>query len=59
MEVARRQDVYTLDAYAWALHVNGRHREARESIGRALAVGIKDPEVLARADVIEAATRPR
>jgi tetratricopeptide (TPR) repeat protein len=52
LEIARRQDVYTLDAYAWALHANGRHRDARESIERALAVGIKDPEVLARADVI-------
>jgi tetratricopeptide (TPR) repeat protein len=58
MEMSRRQDVYTLDAYAWALHANGRHEEARAAIERALAVGLKDPEVLARADVIaKAATR--
>jgi Flp pilus assembly protein TadD len=52
MEVERRQDVYTLDAYAWALHVNGKRQEARASMTRALEVGIKDPEVLARAAVI-------
>ena len=52
LEFARRQDVYTLDAYAWALHANNRHREARDVMNRALAVGIKDPEVLARAAII-------
>jgi tetratricopeptide (TPR) repeat protein len=41
-EIARRQDVYTLDAYAWALHVNGKDQEARKQIDRALAVGIRD-----------------
>jgi tetratricopeptide (TPR) repeat protein len=53
MELARRQDVYTLDAYAWALHASGRKREARDAIRRALDVGIKDPDVLARAAVIQ------
>jgi tetratricopeptide (TPR) repeat protein len=52
LEVSRRQDVYTLDAYAWALHSNNRHDEARVQIERALAVGIKDPEVLSRAAII-------
>ncbi len=52
MEVARRKDVYTLDAYAWALHVNGRQAEASASMNRALAVGVKDPAVQARAAVI-------
>jgi tetratricopeptide (TPR) repeat protein len=52
METARRQDVYTLDAYAWALHANGRSEEAHAQMQRALAVGIKDPAVLARAQVI-------
>jgi tetratricopeptide (TPR) repeat protein len=52
MEIARRQDVYTLDAYAWALFVNNHHRDARAQIDRALAVGIKDPEVLSRASMI-------
>jgi tetratricopeptide (TPR) repeat protein len=52
LERERRQDVFTLDAYAWALHVNGRQEEARAESARALAVGIKDPEVLARAAII-------
>ena len=55
LEIARRQDVYTLDAYAWALHVSNRSAEARAHIDRALAVGIKDPEVLSRAAMIGAA----
>jgi predicted Zn-dependent protease len=52
LEFSRRQDVYTLGAYAWALHVNKRSREAREQMGRALAVGVKDPELLSRAAII-------
>jgi tetratricopeptide (TPR) repeat protein len=52
LEASRRQDVYTLDAYAWALYKNRRPAEARRHIERALAVGIKDPEVLARASLI-------
>jgi hypothetical protein len=54
LETARRHDVYTLDAYAWALHVNNRNSEAAKTISRALAVGIKDPDVLARAAAIRA-----
>lgn len=45
-EFARRHDVYTLDAYAWALHVNGREDEARKQIEVALAVGVRDPRIL-------------
>jgi hypothetical protein len=52
LEIGRRQDVYTLDAYAWALFANDRIREARDYSERALAVGVKDPEVLARAAAI-------
>jgi tetratricopeptide (TPR) repeat protein len=44
IEFARRKDVLTLDAYAWALHANGQHAEARRHIERALAVGIRDPQ---------------
>jgi len=29
-EYGRRHDVYTLDAYAWALHVNGQDAAARK-----------------------------
>jgi tetratricopeptide (TPR) repeat protein len=52
LEIGRRQDVYTLSAYAWALHVNERAGEAREQIERALAVGVRDPEILTRASTI-------
>src|SRR5579864_8474036 len=41
-EFSRRHDVYTLDSYAWALHVNGQDHEARRQIEAALAVGIRD-----------------
>jgi tetratricopeptide (TPR) repeat protein len=56
-EAARRSDIYTLDAYAWALAANGRHREARAQIERALAVGVKDADVYYRAGVIAARQR--
>jgi tetratricopeptide (TPR) repeat protein len=52
-EVQRRRDVYTLDAYAWALYANGRIHEAQEQIQRALDVGIRDPAVLERAALIK------
>ena len=54
LESRRRRDVYTRAAYAWALHVNGRRREARAEMNAALAVGVRDPEVLRRARVIGA-----
>lgn len=52
LEFERRRDVNTLDAYAWALHVNGRDVEARKHIETALAVGVKDPRLLYHAGVI-------
>ena len=51
-EYARRHDVYTLDAYAWALHVNGQDAEARKQIETALAVGIRDAKLLRHAGEI-------
>ena len=45
-EFLRRHDVYTLDAYAWALHVNRRDREARLQAEAALGVGIHDAKLL-------------
>jgi tetratricopeptide (TPR) repeat protein len=51
-EYEHRHDVFTLDAYAWALHVNGRDREARKQIETALAVGIRDAKMLAHAGEI-------
>lgn len=51
-EYGRRHDVFTLDAYAWALHANGRDAEARKSIEMALAVGIRDAKMLRHAGEI-------
>ena len=51
-EYAWRHDVYTLDAYAWALHVNGQDAEARKQIEIALAVGIHDAKLFAHAGEI-------
>jgi tetratricopeptide (TPR) repeat protein len=51
-EVARRHDVFTLDCYAWALHVNGQDREARTQIDKALAVGIRNARFLRHASEI-------
>lgn len=51
-EIARRRDVHTLDAYAWALHANGRSAEARTQIDAALAVGTRDARILYHAAVI-------
>jgi tetratricopeptide (TPR) repeat protein len=52
IEAARRQDVFTLDALAWALSAAGRHDEARAAIDKALAVGIRDAAMLYRAGMI-------
>jgi len=54
-EHAWRRDVYTLDAYAWALHLNGRNKEARQQIESALAVGVRDAKIFAHAGEIELA----
>ena len=54
MEMARRHDVQTIDAYEKALHASGRHREAAAAIERALAVGVREPAMLKRAQSIAA-----
>jgi predicted Zn-dependent protease len=51
-EYAWRHDVYTVDAYAWALHSNGQDVEARKQIETALAVGIRDARMFRHAGVI-------
>ena len=51
-EYAWRHDVYTLDAYAWALHVNGQNAEARKQIEIALTVGIRDARIFDHAGEI-------
>ncbi len=44
-EIAVRQDVSMLDAYAWALYANGRYAEANTQIHKALAVGVHSARV--------------
>jgi tetratricopeptide (TPR) repeat protein len=51
-EVEQRQDVFTLDAYAWSLFRNSKHAEARKQIERALAVGIRDAQFFYHAAAI-------
>jgi tetratricopeptide (TPR) repeat protein len=51
-EYAWRHDVYTLDAYAWALHVNGQDAEARKQVETALAVGVRDARIFRHAGEI-------
>jgi tetratricopeptide (TPR) repeat protein len=51
-EIARRHDVLTLDAYAWALYRNGHFSKAQQAIDRALAVGVRDPELHYHAGMI-------
>ena len=51
-ESKRRRDVYTLEAYAWALHSCGRHADAGRQIEKALSIGIRDPGLLYHASVI-------
>ncbi len=53
-ELVRRHDVFTVDAYAWALAANGDYTHAKEQIRMALAVGVKDPRILNHASAIEA-----
>jgi Flp pilus assembly protein TadD len=57
-ELARRHDVYTLDAYAWALAASGDYPRAYAEISKAVAVGVKDPRILQHAAVIAAKLAP-
>ena len=55
-EIARRGDVYTREAYAWALFKNGRRADAKREIATVLAVGVQHPRVLERAAAIQGKT---
>jgi len=58
-EIARRHDIHTLDAYAWALHINGQYAEARKHIETALKVGVRDANMLYHAGAIALALKDR
>jgi tetratricopeptide (TPR) repeat protein len=52
-EAARRHDVLTLDAYAWALYANRDYAGARVQIANVLAVGVRDAAIFFHAGAIE------
>jgi tetratricopeptide (TPR) repeat protein len=52
LELSRRHDVHTLDAYAWALDAGGQFNEAWKQIRAALEVGVRDASMLNHAGVI-------
>ena len=54
LEIGKRHDVNTLDAYAWALYGNGRYEEAKKQIARALAIGVHEGRMFYHAGVIAA-----
>jgi predicted Zn-dependent protease len=45
-EMEARQDVWTLDAYAWALYANARFQDADAAVQKALTVGIQNAQIL-------------
>jgi len=49
---AQRQDVFARDALAWALSANGRHREAKTAMDRALGLGTRSAQLFYHAGVI-------
>jgi tetratricopeptide (TPR) repeat protein len=51
-EASIRHDSQTLDLYAWGLYASGRKAEAKTQSDRAMAVGLRDPDVLAHAKMI-------
>jgi tetratricopeptide (TPR) repeat protein len=54
-ELAVRKDVYGYDAYAWALHANGRDADALAAIQQAMALGTADAKIYLHAGLIEIA----
>ena len=54
-DIERRRDVFTLDAYAWALYASGKHDAAWEQIQWALEPGIRDARLLYHAGRIATA----
>jgi tetratricopeptide (TPR) repeat protein len=52
LEAAQRHDVYTLDAYAWALYANQDYAGARAQMDRVLAGGVRDAAIFFHAAAI-------
>jgi tetratricopeptide (TPR) repeat protein len=51
-EIARRQDVFTLDSYAWALAASGDYEAAGRQLRQALEMGVKDQKVIFHAGAV-------
>ena len=51
-ELARRQDIFTREAYAWALQANGDPKAAGSEMDKALAIGFRDPVFFYHAGMI-------
>lgn len=58
-EYARRQDLHTRAAFAWALHCNGRQAAAWQQASTLLELGTRDPVLLYRAGIIADAAGER
>jgi len=54
IEAAHRQNVETLDAFAWALYAAGDLAESQKQMDKALAVGVQDTTFLSHAETIAA-----
>jgi tetratricopeptide (TPR) repeat protein len=55
VEIRTRRDVYGYDLLAWALHKQGREREAREAMQHALSQQTEDAQLYYHAGMIERA----
>ncbi len=51
-DFSRRQDVFTRDAYAWALHHAGETEAAHVQMSKALEIGLRDERILAHAEAM-------
>jgi tetratricopeptide (TPR) repeat protein len=51
-EIGKRHDVFTLDAYAWALCVNRRYGEAKKQMDAILSLGFRDAATFYHAGAI-------
>jgi tetratricopeptide (TPR) repeat protein len=58
-ERARRSDIYTCDALAWALYRKGLHEEAKAAMDEALRLGTRDPRLHYHAGMIARALGDR
>jgi tetratricopeptide (TPR) repeat protein len=52
LEAERRHDLYTLDAYAWALYANQDYAGARAQMDRVLTEGVRDAAIFFHAGAI-------